>query len=733
MAAFVPADAKLDQPTPSPSEPLGDGAADVNGDVPMNDAPDPLPENVVAPENVAQASDSPRQQLTPPPDQAVVPDIGGVGSLQPALTPSRAPPDIGLAKPAAGEPESSSVASVNQNDAVSASAGPNSNGTEVAPVPTKQSPPDSNMSSSTSLTRARDEDGAADEPSAKRARLEDSEASTLPVAALPQVSESTSETASRPLTTSAPPPSLEPPLQPSVTSAPPPATAAAAPPAIPPSASAALPAPLPAPNGATPGQLPGRSQYSTEPLTKLQKKLVEEKLKNTKKVKSAGPFLRPVDAVALNIPHYTNVIKHPMDIATMEHKLKTDQYESLESFVSDFELMVSNCFTFNGPAHAVSVMAQNLRAYFLKQMDSVPTGTNASALPQKPVKKESPAAKPLPRRESRASTGPSVAKSPVATDDRYALMPTGVPQIRRDSTAGRPKRTVIPPPSRDLPYSGSKPKRKENQAGLKFCDHVLDEMRKPKYHQMTMFFLEPVDPVALNIPHYFSIIKHPMDLSTITNKQKNGQYSSADDFKADIDLMLSNCFKFNPPENGVHIAGKQLQSEFEALWKTKGDWVKRNQPRSQRVTPASDESASEEESSEDEAANGDDEKEATIRALKEQLATMQNMLGAISGVKRESPKASSKKKSRTSTGGASKSKKSSGAAAVKVSTKAKNNKKQRLVSYEEKQEISNATENMTEEQANKLTAIITENVAKYKVSEYIIYPLGTRLTSIRRT
>ncbi|GAM84572.1 hypothetical protein ANO11243_025680 [Dothideomycetidae sp. 11243] len=522
-----------------------------------------------------------------------------------------------------------------------------------------------------STTRAREEDDdAADEHSAKRTRLDES------------AIESPAET---PVTEDFKRPDLPPPVQ---------------------SATA------PAVNGTATSHLPARSTYSSEPLNNLQRKLLEEKMKNTKKVKSALPFLRPVDIQALNIPNYPNVIKTPMDLGTMEAKLKAEQYVSLEDFVNDFDLMVNNCFTFNGPAHAVSGMAQNLRAYFLKQMDSVPTGDAATATP-KPVKKESPAAKPQPRRESRASMSAGTPKAAPAPGDTFALLPGGTPQIRRDSNAGRPKRTVIPPASRDLPYSGSKPKRKENMAGLKFCEHVLDELRKPRYHQMNLYFLEPVDPVALNIPHYFKIIKHPMDMLTITNKLKNNQYSTAEEFKADFELIFDNCYKFNPSDNAVHITGKQFQSEFEALWKSKNEWIKKNQPRSQRVTPTSDNESESEESSEEEADDGDDEKEATIRALKEQLANMQNMLGAISGTKRDSPKASGKKKSRTS-GGPGKSKKNASAKESKAASKAKQSKKQRLVTYEEKQEISNATEHMNEAQVAKLTTIITENVSKYK-------------------
>ncbi|CAF4535230.1 unnamed protein product, partial [Rotaria sp. Silwood2] len=37
-------------------------------------------------------------------------------------------------------------------------------------------------------------------------------------------------------------------------------------------------------------------------------------------------------------------------------------------------------------------------------------------------------------------------------------------------------------------------------------------------------FRQPVDPVALNIPDYPMIIKHPMDISTMHNKLLRGEY-----------------------------------------------------------------------------------------------------------------------------------------------------------------------------------------------------------------
>ena len=49
------------------------------------------------------------------------------------------------------------------------------------------------------------------------------------------------------------------------------------------------------------------------------------------------------------------------------------------------------------------------------------------------------------------------------------------------------------------------------------CEEILDTLTKNKD---AIYFLEPVDPIALGIPNYPEIIKHPMDFSTIRVKNK---------------------------------------------------------------------------------------------------------------------------------------------------------------------------------------------------------------------
>lgn len=56
-------------------------------------------------------------------------------------------------------------------------------------------------------------------------------------------------------------------------------------------------------------------------------------------------FIEPVDQN--EVPDYGDIVKHPMDLQTMEIKIKNLEYNSLEAFESDFNLMVSNCLAYN--------------------------------------------------------------------------------------------------------------------------------------------------------------------------------------------------------------------------------------------------------------------------------------------------------------------------------------------------------------------------------------------------
>jgi len=96
--------------------------------------------------------------------------------------------------------------------------------------------------------------------------------------------------------------------------------------------------------------------------------------------------------------------------------------------------------------------------------------------------------------------------------------------------------------------------------------------------EISWVFREPVDPVLLQIPTYFDIIKHPRDLHTIRNWLNGDKYDTVEAFEADIQLMVDNAITFNGLESDVGALAMGLRDRFRELlrnWKAGANNKKR--------------------------------------------------------------------------------------------------------------------------------------------------------------
>ncbi|KAK9473296.1 Bromodomain-containing protein [Dipodascopsis tothii] len=425
----------------------------------------------------------------------------------------------------------------------------------------------------------------------------------------------------------------------------------------------------------------------TQELPRHQVKFMLSMVRSLKRLKDAFPFLAPVDPVKLNIPTYFDVVKQPMDLSTIEKNLQDGKYISVDEYVADYELMVNNCILFNGLESKIADMARNMKASFERQLKQMPPAVLKSEPQVSKSKKKSP--------------------KQDATEPSFALQPSGVPIIRRDSVSdGRPKREIHPPRPKDLPYSDVKPRRKKFVAELKFCGTVLKELTSKKFEAFSFPFLQPVDPVALNCPSYFKIIKKPMDLSTIQNKYNTNQYETANDFEEDIRLMFRNCYKFNPDSSPVNVMGHRLELVFDKKWAEKP----LPPPPASRVTesPVEDDDSSEEDDDDD-----DDASEKTISLLEQQLTAMQTQLSMMKKKKKENI-AKKEKKRKYSTG--SVSRKAASGLGKRRNSKPASSSAIPHVSYDMKKELSDKITTLPAQKINHVVKIIHESMPHLKNS-----------------
>ncbi|KAJ3828487.1 hypothetical protein F5880DRAFT_1608389 [Lentinula raphanica] len=494
----------------------------------------------------------------------------------------------------------------------------------------------------------------------------------------------------------------------------------------PPSASTIMPTPAAAADtvAAPPPPQPATQVPAVPPasgpstLTVGQYRFCQSTVRSLKKLKDASPFLRPVDPIALNIPHYPSIIKNPMDFSTIERKLtasnpvKPDpnpmnpRYRTAEEFVADVRLIISNCVTFNGPDHIITAMGRRVEEVFDKQVKNMPTAEPPV------VKKQSP---PPPRAAVAAPPPPPVpvpAPAPAPSKKSAPRRPsTSVPTIRRNEAhevVGRPKREIHPPAPKDLPYADAPKKQrkvkhtKDNSGSveqLKYCSKILNDLHKKQYYTIANPFYEPVDWVKLEIPSYPKIIKKPMDMSTMRRKLDAREYRTASNFWDDFKLMIRNCFTFNPAGTVVNQAGQELQRIFDEKWKS--------------LPP---EPMSEDEEDEEEEEDSDVERARTIAMMESQIETIRGTISQLkSKPKDKKKKAKQEKAPVPSTSKASHPKHSKQPAPSKKKGK-KAIADDDVLSFEQKKELSDAIQRLEGAKLEKVIQIIHEGVPEIRDS-----------------
>ncbi|KAJ7993868.1 hypothetical protein DPEC_G00259160 [Dallia pectoralis] len=112
----------------------------------------------------------------------------------------------------------------------------------------------------------------------------------------------------------------------------------------------------------------------------------------------AWPFYKPVDAEALELHDYHEIIKHPMDLSTVKIKMDSRDYQDAQSFATDVRLMFSNCYKYNPPDHEVVAMARKLQDVFEMRF---------AKIPDEPIETTQPSTTPVvsKSRESSESSG----------------------------------------------------------------------------------------------------------------------------------------------------------------------------------------------------------------------------------------------------------------------------------------------------------------------------------------
>uniref|UniRef100_A0A672JTS8 Bromodomain testis-specific protein-like n=1 Tax=Sinocyclocheilus grahami TaxID=75366 RepID=A0A672JTS8_SINGR len=417
------------------------------------------------------------------------------------------------------------------------------------------------------------------------------------------------------------------------------------------------------------------------------------------------PFRQPVDAVRLHLPDYYAIIKNPMDLSTIKKRLENNYYWKAMECIEDFNNMFTNCYVYNRPGDDIVLMAQDLEKLFLEKVAKMPQdefeisvlttkapvkGGRKATRPQSPVSEvvfqqtvtviprdalhtipSAPLSAQLSAKltvicmylffqlkngvKRKADTTTPSASSITSCESSPCVTEPKVLKIFSRRGSGRP----IKPPCKDLPESppqhqvGRRTKLSER---LKYCNAILKEMFAKKHSAYAWPFYKPVDAKALGLLDYHEIIYQPMDMSTIKNKIEAREYTDALQFAADVRLMFSNCYKYNPPGHEVVAMARKLQDVFEFRFSKIPDKPRNSAPsssqnrvRKERAhSPSSSESSDSESSSSpsENSSDTEDEEERVQRlaSLEEQLKAVREQLQLLTQTPLLKPKKREKSK-----------------------------------------------------------------------------------------
>ncbi|KAI1108893.1 hypothetical protein F5Y14DRAFT_56653 [Nemania sp. NC0429] len=387
------------------------------------------------------------------------------------------------------------------------------------------------------------------------------------------------------------------------------------------------------------------------PVLSHQNRKMREVLGNVKKTKNGGNFRKSVRELWPALWNdYVAKVDNPVDISSMEAKLREDKYDTFGQFKADVKQLYENAVLFNGPQHEVTQAAAQVRDYILIRMPEV-IQMKAPVKPEKgkaqPTRHTEPRAATQPRRQSHPQTqametspkskaealpAPPAAAPPTQA---FAIPPSGIPQIRRDSTRedhDRPKRPIHPPKNRDLDYASKASRKKKLTPEQRFFEMCLEELKKNKYFPMNQWFLIAVDPVAFNIPNYFKIVKKPMDFTLMTEKNYDGEYKTTKDLEKDMKLIVTNSELFNGKDHEVSAFARQMEEILKNQLAGKDKWMERHYPSaapSAMRPPAASPERSIGESDDDSEDDGQEEDNDAIQSLQQRLNEEQDKLNQL--------------------------------------------------------------------------------------------------------
>ena len=313
------------------------------------------------------------------------------------------------------------------------------------------------------------------------------------------------------------------------------------------------------------------------------------------------------------LPDYYQAISNPISMNMIKKKIKTGDYSTVQNVAEDFELMFSNCKTYNRQESKLWKDANKLQKVMATKLqeivDGVPPGpddvTDRTSSPKTPgdsLKKrlktlynsilywenneriqpigpfmELPSKKDYPDYydiisepmdmniiDNKIKTNQYKMDDEMISDCK--LMFSNCRLYNEEGSAiyedANILERVLLAKAREIGalagdrLKNVKKKTVSLQQKVKTLYDTLKDYRDAKGRQLSLIFLKL--PSKHEYPDYYDIIKRPIDLEKISSKIRNNQYELMEDAVADFSLVFDNAAKYNEPDSQIYKDAQTL-------------------------------------------------------------------------------------------------------------------------------------------------------------------------------
>ena len=220
-----------------------------------------------------------------------------------------------------------------------------------------------------------------------------------------------------------------------------------------------------------------------------------------------------------NMPEYYDVVSQPIDLLKIQQRLKTDEYNTLDSFTSQMELLFTNAKAFYSGTSQEYKDADALLEILWSTCQRLFPGGGAPA-----------AGGSVPRKDDAPRTAQVSFSTPAEPPQRQASLP-------KDAT--------------------------EEDAFQALLNVVLNARDPGTGRSLCEMFMRL--PSKMQYPEYYRVITEPMDVRTVTQSLKAGRYSRLKDVKEDLMVIVKNAKHFNEPGSQIYKDAVAIGKEIAAF------------------------------------------------------------------------------------------------------------------------------------------------------------------------